>query len=164
MKIRVRRTEKKDLEFVLSAERDEQNSSFVGQWTSLQHESALSNADLLHMIVEDADGHPCGYIIVAGLNDRYGNIEFRRIVITKKGKGYGRDALRHSKRIAFCELKAHRLWLDVREFNARARKLYETEGFILEGRLREAVESESGRCSLLLYSMLKSEFKDVHSE
>lgn len=41
------------------------------------------------------------------------------------------------KKIVFDKLKAHRLWLDVRLKNYRAQQLYQSEGFIKEGVLRE---------------------------
>ena len=62
------------------------------------------------------------------------------------------------KRFAFEEREAHRLWLDVLEDNQRARGLYLSEGFIEEGRLREAVWTGERHASLVLMAMLASEY------
>lgn len=160
MNVRLRRTVDGDLDFVLAAEGAEDNRRYVSQWTRGQHREALTNPDLAHLIVEGVDdGRPVGYVIMAGLSDGNGSVEFRRVVITEKGRGYGREVLRAVKRMAFEELKAHRLWLDVREKNERARRLYESEGFIVEGTLRECVSVEGGWESLVLMSLLEQEYR-----
>ena len=65
-------------------------------------------------------------------------------------------------RIAFDELSAHRLWLDVFEHNARARHLYESLGFVQEGVLREAFYRDGKHYSLILMSLLDREYA-LHS-
>jgi ribosomal protein S18 acetylase RimI-like enzyme len=155
----LRRTDEDDLDFVLNAERNEENRPFVNQWSRLQHREALSNEDLAHLICETADhSRAVGYLILAGLKSSNQCIEFRRLVITQKGRGYGREAIKLVKKLAFERLNAHRLWLDVKEQNHRARRLYESEGFILEGVLRECLKAEAGFESLAVMSMLHKEF------
>jgi len=160
MKIRLRRTSEGDLDFVLAAEGAEENRRFVGQWTREQHREAMSNPDLAHLVVESVEhSRPVGYVIMAGLLDANRALEFRRVVITDKGRGYGREVLRAVKKMAFEELKAHRLWLDVKEQNRRARLLYESEGFVAEGVLRECVSAGGGWESLVLMSVLEQEYR-----
>jgi diamine N-acetyltransferase len=160
MSIRVRQTLGSDLDFVLNAERSDENSNFVLAWTYEQHEQALSSKDFLHLIVEQGDDNkPIGYIILAGLEQAHQSIEFRRIVITDKGKGYGRKSLQLIKNMVFEELSAHRLWLDVKEHNLRARHVYEAEGFTVEGVLRECLKTGDKFESLVILSMLKSEYQ-----
>lgn len=160
MNIRLRKMLGPDLDFVLNAERSDENSKFVIAWTYEQHKRALSNKDLLHLIVERCDDNkPIGYVMLAGLEQTHQSIEFRRIVITEKGKGYGRKSLQLIKKIAFEELSAHRLWLDVKEHNLRARHVYEAEGFTIEGVLRECLKTEDQYESLVILSMLKSEYQ-----
>lgn len=121
---------------------------------------ALTDPDVCHLVIERLDDQrPVGYIILAGLKNSNQSVEFRRIVVTEKGKGYGKCALRLVKRLAFEHLDAHRLWLDVKDFNARARHIYESEGFIVEGTLRECFKVEDTFESLVVMSMLKREYK-----
>ncbi len=161
MNIRLLPTSEDDLDFVLSAEQSAENRAFVSVWTREQHLGALSSKDLSHLIIENtADGNRVGYIILAGLADANESIEFRRIVVTEKRKGYGRAALRLVKKLAFAELKAHRLWLDVKEHNVSARNVYESEGFVAEGVLRECVKADVGFESLVVMSILSSEYHD----
>jgi RimJ/RimL family protein N-acetyltransferase len=160
MGIRLRRTTEADLDFVLAVEHAPDNRSSINPWTREQHVQALSNDDLAHFIIEtDTDGQPIGYIILAGLAQGHQSIEFRRIVITAKGQGYGKAALRLVKTLAFEEWQAHRLWLDVKEHNARARHVYAAEGFIVEGLLRECLKTEDHFESLVIMSMLSREYE-----
>lgn len=164
MKIRLRRTTEADLDFVLAAEQTAENRRFVSVWTSDQHKAACSSKDLSHLVIENAGGEPVGYIILAGLADENESIEFRRIVVTEKNRGYGREALREIKRFAFDELKAHRLWLDVKENNERARHVYETEGFKTEGVSRECLKTASGYESLVVMSMMRGEYESQNQK
>jgi diamine N-acetyltransferase len=91
---------------------------------SEQHELSLSSADMAHRIIQHgAKDKPVGYVILSGLAQPHQSIEFRRIVVTDKGKGHGREALRLIKKMAFNELGAHRLWLDVKDGNLHVLRL-----------------------------------------
>ena len=159
MIIQVRPTQVNDLAFVLQAERDPVNASFVEQWSHDQHVAALTNPDLAHLIVEQrSDAQPIGYLILAGLKNPHQSVEFRRLVITDKGHGYGRAAIRFVKQLAFEQYRAHRLWLDVRDHNQRAQQLYQSEGFVIEGTLRECTKVEEHFESLVIMSLLCSEY------
>jgi diamine N-acetyltransferase len=104
-------------------------------------------------------GEAVGYVILQGLDGIHRAIEFRRLVVTAKGCGYGRAAVRMIKTFAFEGLAAHRLWLDVKEFNHRARRLYESEGFTVEGMLRECYLGENGFESAYVMSILEAEYR-----
>ena len=155
----LRPTTSADLEFVLAAESDEDNRRYILQWPRDQHITAISSPVSAHRIVEDkSSGEAVGYVIL-GLDRIHRSIEFRRVVITAKQRGYGRAAVRMVKKFAFEEQAAHRLWLDVKEFNQRARRLYESEGFTGEGMLRECLLGETGFESVYVMSILESEYR-----
>lgn len=160
--IRLKPTIENDLNFVLQAENHQDSISFVGQWTKQQHLDSLSNDDIAHFIVERiTDNSFVGYTILKGLTDLNQCIELKRIVIIDKGKGYGRETLQLIKKLSFEELTAHRLQLDVKEHNFRAKKLYESEGFIVEGCLREYLKTSDKWESLILMSMLRNEYFNI---
>jgi RimJ/RimL family protein N-acetyltransferase len=75
------------------------------------------------------------------------------------GKRYGTDATRLMIDYAFNELNLHRLQLTVFEFNARAIALYEKMGFRKEGTFRQFMERDNKRYDMLLYGLLRSEWK-----
>ena len=157
----IRLTQEDDIEYVIAAEREEDNAQYVGQWTKEQHINALTQKDNMHLIFEAKDtARPVGYAIIAGLENSDGSIELRRIVITDKGKGFGRESLKLIKKIVFEQLECHRLWLDLRYKNLRAQNLYQSEGFTREGVLRECIFYNGHYESLIVMSILKNEFNN----
>ena len=98
-------------------------------------------------------------MILFGLSNPNKVLEFRRITINEKGLGFGREAIRLLKQLCFELFHFHRLWLDVYDDNERAINLYESEGFVKEGILRENIKSESGYRSQRIYSMLENEYR-----
>lgn len=157
----LRNTQENDLDFVINAEQEPSNAQYVGQWTKEQHKKALFNEDILHLIVEDkTTDKPIAYVIIAGLTNPNRNIEFRRIVISDKGKGFGRETIKLVRKLSFKQLNAHRLWLDVRYKNHRAQKLYKSEGFVEEGILRECILYNGNYESLIVMSILEDEFNN----
>ena len=157
--ILLRNTCEADINYVIDFEQRPDNALYVGQWTKEQHLDSLYQEDILHIIVEDKITNiPVGYVIMAGLTNSNRNIEFRRIVISEKGKGFGRETLKLVKKISFEQLHTHRLWLDVRLKNQIAQNLYRSEGFIEEGTLRECIFYSGNYESLIVMSILENEY------
>jgi RimJ/RimL family protein N-acetyltransferase len=149
---------------VLAAEQHADNCAFVGQWTREQHEQAVVHPDVAHRVIEFAgeqpdSGRAVGFLMLVGLASPHQSIELRRLVVTEKGRGYGRAALRLARALAFESYGAHRLWLDAVEHNQRALALYRSEGFIEEGRLRECYKYGDQFVSLLILSLLRPEYE-----
>lgn len=158
-RVRLRPTMQSDLDFVLSLEQDPANLPFITPWERTQHEAAIRFPDFRHFIIEAGTGlDAAGFVILIGCRSQNQSLELKRMVVQDKGQGRGRAALRVIKKIVFDDLGAHRFWLDVKERNARAQGLYQGEGFVLEGRLRDAVRVADGRDSLIVMSMLAPEF------
>jgi diamine N-acetyltransferase len=144
---------------VLSLETDPANLPFITPWERTQHEAAIRFPDFRHFVIEGGEGlEPVGFLILIGCRSRNQSLELKRMVVQHKGQGYGRAALRVAKKVAFDDLAAHRFWLDVRTHNVRAKALYDGEGFVQEGLLRESVRGADGFESLVVMSMLQSEF------
>ena len=138
--IRLRPTMLSDLDFVGSVENDPANRPFITPWERVQHEGAVRFPDFRHFIVEAGEGYDsAGFVILQGCRNPHGSVELKRVVLQPKGQGLGRECVRQLKRMAFRDLRAHRFWLDVKQLNTRALALYQSEGFVEEGRLRESV-------------------------
>ncbi len=163
-RVRLRPTMQSDLPYVLSLEQDADNLPFITPWDRTQHEAAIRFPDFRHFIIEGGEGlEAVGFLILVGCRSQHQSLELKRMVVQSKGAGFGRAALRVAKRVAFEDLKAHRFWLDVKLRNTRAKAFYDSEGFVVEGTLRDAVKTEladgsQGFDSLVVLSMLHSEF------
>ena len=159
VRVRLRPTMQSDLEYVLSLEHDPVNLPYITPWERTQHEAAIRFPDFRHFIIEGGAAlESAGFLILIGCRSRHQSLELKRMVVQHQGAGLGRAALRVAKKVAFDELGAHRLWLDVKTHNLRARALYDGEGFVVEGLLRESVRTDRGFESLTVMSMLQSEF------
>lgn len=75
-------------------------------------------------------------------------------------QGYGSEAMGLVARYAFDELNLHRLQLTVIDYNPRAIAMYEKLGFVREGNYREFGERDGARYDLLLYSLLRPEWRE----
>lgn len=144
-----------DIPLVMAAEANDDTSPFIIPWTTEHHLAALSDPDCAHRSIRDAATDEwLGFVLLFGLSSPHRSIELRRIVCARKGIGIGRAAIRALIEMTFGALGAHRLWLDVKASNARARHLYASEGFSEEGVLRECLLGKDGFESLVLMSML----------
>ena len=160
--LQVRGTEPSDLSALLAAERAPENAPYVGQWAPERHRANLEDANYLYLTLRhgaDAAAAFCGYVILEGLAEGQQSVNLKRLVVTDKRRGLGRAAVRHVMRLAFEELGAHRLWLDVKTGNAPARSLYESEGFRLEGTLRDCLRRGDAYESLHVLSLLRPEYE-----
>jgi diamine N-acetyltransferase len=149
-----------DLEFVLSVEQHPANLPFITPWERIQHEGAVRFPDFRHFVVESGAAYSAsGFVILQGCRNPHHSVELKRMVLlpAAQGAGLGRGCLRLLAQMAFRDLHAHRLWLDVKGRNVRAQALYLSEGFVEEGRLRESVRTGEGYDSLIVLSMLAQE-------
>jgi diamine N-acetyltransferase len=120
------------------------------------HMQRLESPDAAYFAIEH-HGQPVGFVILCGLNSINRSIELKRVAVSEPGHGIGREALRQVVRMAFSELSAHRLWLDVYSDNDRARRTYRALGFVEEGTLRECIWHGDRFRSLVVMSILEEE-------
>ena len=147
-----------DIAHIVALERTPVAQAFVGQWSEERHYATLSGGDARYFVAETETGGVAAYAILRGLAETSGAIELKRIVVAVPERGLGRRILEELIQITFEDFKAHRLFLDVYEDNARARHLYESLGFVYEGILRDAALRDGTYCDLRLMSILKSEY------
>lgn len=77
------------------------------------------------------------------------------------GQGLGTDALGALLAFGFGELRLERIWLEVYDFNVRARRSYEKCGFVLEGTLRRAIYRRGEYHDVHLMAILRKEWASV---
>lgn len=158
-KIRFRQAQEEDLDYIMKVESAPENAMYVIPYPIEQHRETLNTPGAIHLIVETADGKDkVGFLMIAGLDNPFKEIEFTRIIMAVKGKGYGRETLKLLKAWAFEDLKYHRAWLDCKEHNARALHLYKSEGFMQEGLIRETILTDGVYESLAILGILGREY------
>jgi RimJ/RimL family protein N-acetyltransferase len=84
------------------------------------------------------------------------------LVITKKQqkKGYARPVISEVQGKFFTELKLNKLYLITRNNNKKARRLYSSMGFQVEGVLREEYKVRGKRYDMVRMGLLKSEWEE----
>jgi diamine N-acetyltransferase len=114
----------------------------------------------LFVICRLNDGQPvgnCGLFDIDYVNGSAGI----GITIGEKalwGQGLGTDAMFALLDFGFGQLRLERLWLEVYDFNSRARRSYEKCGFVLEGTERHAVYKGGKFLDVQLMSVLRDEW------
>lgn len=109
-------------------EKHPENAAFVEVWPEARHRAALADASIRYFVIETG-GRGIGFVILAGVEGNRPSVEFRRIVVAEKGRGFGTAAVRAVVRHCFETLGAEEVWLDFVEHNTRARHVYTACGF-----------------------------------
>ena len=148
-----------DIPRIVALERTPGARQFVGQWTEERHRATLAGADARYLVSESDSGALLASVILRGLSEESGAIELKRVVVAEPMRGLGRRVLIDVIRMVFEDFHAHRLFLDVYEDNVRARHLYESLGFVYEGKMRDATRRDETYCDLRLMSMLENEYR-----
>ena len=156
----LRRGTVEDLSYIVDLERTFRDQGYLGGDEIKVHERRLAHPDCWYAIVE-TEGRRAGYAILRGLTSPNRSVELKRIAIADPGRGLGRRVLEAILEKVFDELSAHRIWLDVFPHNSRARHVYRSIGFVEEGVLRECVKYGDMYRSLVLMSMLESEYRSL---
>ena len=157
-KLYLMEAQESDINMIMEIENHKDNRDFIWQGTYEQHLSEINDENhLLLKFEKTEDRGIAGYCLI-GLDRHSERFELRRIAITEKGKGYGREAIKALMDYAFTELGMNKFWLDVYPDNKTGIELYESLGLKKEGVLRQNYKSERGYLDQVVYSMLRSEY------
>ena len=163
----LRKAEPDDLDYILELEYDKENRQFIVPFDESFHRPTIAGRTPGAMdviAVEKQTGERVGYFLLNGLMEQPSDeiasaVEWTHIIIARKGKGYGHEALKLLKALAFEKLGCHRAWLDCKTYNARALHLYESEGLIREALEREVIRNAEGSYEdLVVLSILDHEY------
>jgi RimJ/RimL family protein N-acetyltransferase len=99
----------------------------IAPYSLERHRAELLKSDVVYKSIYH-DDDLVGFLIVVLDQDGH-SVEFRRIVISDTGRGYGKRAVAMVAELCRSELCRARVWLDVLETNARARHVYEQCGY-----------------------------------
>jgi diamine N-acetyltransferase len=151
-----------DLPFILGLEQKFREMRLLGGNDLATHQRQLSNPDCSYWMVEAEDG-PAGFVILRDIHSKDRNVELQRIAVAHPDRGLGREVLHAIMEKAFGEFGAHRLWLDTYSDNTRAQHVYKSAGFSEEGVMRECKKWGDEYRSLVLMSILESEYKRLRA-
>ena len=108
------------------------------------------------------DGRPVGSLDLRDIGPTSGGAGLGIVIgdPADTSKGYGSDALRVLLDFGFGELRLERIWLEVFEFNERARHVYERLGFLHEATFRHAFFHGGRYLDLLRMAILRDEWAE----
>lgn len=112
-------------------------------------------------ILHDGDEY-LGEIVLNDLDEHARSANLRLALRPgQRGRGFGGEAIQLVLDHAFTDapdgLGLHRVGLDVLSVNPRARALYESLGFVEEGRLRDAHRDGEFWCDVILMGLLEDD-------
>lgn len=109
-------------------------------------------------VVRTDDGAFLGEAVLNDLDVDNGSVNFRILLGSPHlGRGYGTEATRLVVDYALGPAGMHRVSLGVYVSNPRARRVYEKCGFVLEGRLRDALHWDGVWHDELVMSVLSTD-------
>lgn len=147
-----------DIETIIKLESHKDNRDFLWIGTYEEHKAEIEDKNhLLFVFRRKEDNLIVGYALIR-LDFKSEIFELRRIAISHKGMGYGKEAMISLLKYAFEERNINRFWLDVYPDNVIGISLYEGLGMHCDGVLRQNYKSERGHLDQIIYSMLKSEY------
>ncbi len=147
-----------DIETIMSFEQHPENRKYVFRGTHEEHLSEIDDPLVgIYVIRKKESNQPVGFIIY-DLDIDSERFELRRVAISEKKQGYGREVFERMFTHAFEELHMNKLWLDVYHDNETGIHFYESLGMVREGVLRENHKEERGFMDQIIYSLLKDEY------
>ena len=147
-----------DIKTIIELESHKDNRDFIWLGTYDEHKAEMEDKNhLLFVLRRKEDNLTIGFALIR-LDFKSEIFELRRIAISHKGMGYGKEVMTALLKYVFEELNINRFWLDVYPDNAIGIKLYEGLGLRCDGVLRQNYKSKRGYLDQIIYSMLKNEY------
>lgn len=119
----------------------------------------------IHLACVNDDDEYLGTVSLKNIDQDDKNAEYA-ISFTSEARGTGaaKFATHEILRVAFEDLKLHKVYLDVLDSNLRAIKFYYKIGFVLEGTAKEHISKNNTFHDLLWFRLLSSEYKKISTE
>lgn len=116
----------------------------------------------VYRAVLSTGGEVVGHIDLSNIDHENRVASVCRVLVdpARRGQGIGPQMVRQLVHVGFDELHLHRLDLRVFDFNAPAIACYEKVGFVREGLLRDWVRVQDTYRSVLVMSLLESEWHE----
>ena len=134
-----------------------------------QLEKYIENANrdtsdtLIYKVIHKETGNVIGHVSLGKIDRKNKSAKIGKVLVGEKnlrGQGIGSLMVKELLKIAFEELKLHRVSLGVFDFNESAIACYEKVGFKKEGLLRDCRKIGNDYWSLWEMSILEQEWSD----
>ncbi|MDQ0256309.1 RimJ/RimL family protein N-acetyltransferase [Evansella vedderi] len=123
--------------------------------------------ELVYSVVYKETGNVIGHISLGKIDRENKSARIGKVLVGDekvRGKGVGQHMITEMLKLAFDELKLHRVSLGVFDFNTSAIACYEKAGFVKEGLLRESRKMGDHYWSLWEMSILENEWLEKIKE
>ncbi len=133
----------------------------------IEETNNLDSSDVfIYKAVSSINGETVGHISLGSVSKKNNSGRISRVLIgntTERGKGACCGMINAVLKIAFEDLKLHRVSLGVYDFNHAAIRCYEKCGFVKEGLMRDVLKYDDGSYwSLWEMSILEEEWRLLH--
>ena len=120
----------------------------------------------VYQVVEVETGQTVGHISLGGISVKNNAARISRVLLSNaaRGKGYCAPMIRAVLKVAFEELKLHRVSLGVYHFNGAAIRCYEKAGLKTEGVMRDVLKWKDEYWSLMEMGILEGEWKELSKQ
>ena len=166
-RLRLRRATIDDVNYIMALQFAPENLKFIVPFDREYHENIVKsdNIEAMDVIIEERETNDfAGYFMLRGLNSDSKEMEWTHVIIGRKGLGYGHEAMKLLKAWTFLKKRFHRAWLDCKDYNEIAIHLYESEGLVKEGLIRETLLTDGVYENLLIFGILESEYQARRKE
>lgn len=153
----MRRAGVADIPAIMAIERLPGYDLYIGRHDGDEHAAFQASEDAAEFVWEQ-DGRVRGFALLQKLASPH-IAQAKTIAVDARGEGLGRPFVRALIDHVFTATGAHRLELDTSAENPRARRLYESLGFVHEGRVRDVYRYEGRYISSDLFSILRPEWE-----
>ncbi len=147
-----------DIHQIMVLEEDKENRRFIWQGSYVDHLKEIECEDTYLLTLKKKSCEELLGFALCSLDKRSDSFELRRIAVSEKGRGYGREAIRAIMDYSFNTLESNRFWLDVYPHNEVGIHLYRSLGMTLEGRLRQSYRGEEDCLDQFIFSILREEY------
>lgn len=123
-----------------------------------------NSSTLVYSVLHKETGNVIGHISLGNIDKENKSARVGKVLVRDKnvrGKGIGQLMMKEILKIAFHELKLHRVNLGVFDFNTSAIVSYEKVGFVKEGLLRDSRKFGDEYWSLWEMSILENEWLET---
>lgn len=131
----------------------------------LEHANKEDSDIYIYKVIDHDLQQVIGHISLGNIDRVHKSARVGKVLVGStevRGKGIGSEMMKAILKIAFEELKLHKVTLGVFDFNTSAIRCYEKVGFVREGFLRDARKNGDEYWNLIEMGILENEWREIN--